>query len=107
MINLNKYYIAKKYEGPSGINPSNGGFVPPAGTGDYNSFLRADGTWSPAIQPSETGIFATIIGLNQASGTLQSGINILNTNLNQASGNLQSQIDILNVNSIAYAIALG
>lgn len=27
--------------------------------------------------------------------------------LNQASGNLQSQIDILNVNSIAYAIALG
>lgn len=41
------------------------------------------------------------------TGVLLSGEASTQTNLNQASGNLQSQIDILNVNSIAYAIALG
>jgi hypothetical protein len=49
-------------------------------------------------------------GINNPSGYI-TGVNLSNYattgQLNQASGNLQSQIDILNVNSIAYAIALG
>lgn len=45
MIDLNKYYIAKKYVGPSGEYPSVGGFVPPAVSSDAGKFLRSDGLW--------------------------------------------------------------
>jgi hypothetical protein len=85
MINLNRYYIAKTYEGVSGSYNGRAGFVPQASTGDSGKFLRADGIWAD-------------INLSNYATTGQ---------LNQASGNLQSQIDILSVNSIAYAIALG
>ncbi len=45
MIDLNKYYISKKYVGPSGEYPAVGGFVPPATSGDAIKFLRGDGSW--------------------------------------------------------------
>lgn len=45
MIDLNKYYIAKEYDGVSGTYAGRAGFVPQATTGDANKFLRADGTW--------------------------------------------------------------
>jgi hypothetical protein len=49
--------------------------------------------------------------LTVSGNPVLTGVNLSNYattgQLNQASGNLQSQIDILNVNSIAYAIALG
>ena len=78
MIDLNRYYIAKTYDGVSGAYAGRPGFVPQATTGDAGKFLRADGSWSE-----------------------------MGPEINQVSGNLQSQIDDLSVKSIAYAIALG
>jgi hypothetical protein len=46
MIDLNKYYIAKTYDGVSGNYAGRPGFVPQATTGDIGKFLRADGTWA-------------------------------------------------------------
>lgn len=45
MIDLNKYYISKEYDGVSGAYAGRAGFVPQATTGDAGKFLRADGTW--------------------------------------------------------------
>lgn len=71
MIDLNKYYIAKKYTGPSGEYPAAGGFVPPAASGDSSKFLRGDGSWAEINIPSGnfiTGSLPTIMtGAN--SGT--------------------------------------
>jgi hypothetical protein len=46
MIDLNRYYIAKTYDGVSGSYAGRPGFVPQAATGDSGKFLRADGSWA-------------------------------------------------------------
>lgn len=46
MIDLNKFYISKKYTGPSGAYPSAGGFVPPATINQANKFLGGNGLWT-------------------------------------------------------------
>jgi hypothetical protein len=46
MIDLNKYYVAKTYDGVSGSYAGRPGFVPQATTGDAKKFLRGDGVWS-------------------------------------------------------------
>jgi hypothetical protein len=46
MIDLNKYYVAKTYDGVSGSYAGRPGFVPQATTGDNKNFLRGDGTWA-------------------------------------------------------------
>ena len=76
----------------------------------------SSGYWQFSNRPTvnDTGIllYGEAYPANNPSGFI-TGLNIdlspyaTTEQLNQASGNLQSQIDILNVNSIAYAIALG
>jgi hypothetical protein len=53
MIDLNRYYIAKTYDGVSGAYAGRPGFVPQAATGDSNKFLRADGNWSNPISEAD------------------------------------------------------
>jgi hypothetical protein len=60
MIDLNRYYIAKTYDGVSGAYAGRPGFVPQAETGDFDKFLRADGNW---VNPT-TGIEAQINNLS-------------------------------------------
>jgi hypothetical protein len=104
MIDLNRYYIAKTYEGVSGNYAGRPGFVPQATTGDTGKFLSADGSWASIdisnfyTKDNPSG-FITGVDLSNYATTGQ---------LNQASGDLQGQINLLNVNnSIAFAIALG
>lgn len=72
MIDLNKYYIAKKYAGPSGTYPSVGGFVPPAASGDSSKFLRGDGSWAEVNIPS--GVFPTAMSGAASGADGQAGL---------------------------------
>ena len=74
MIDLNRYYIAKTYEGVSGSYNGRAGFVPQASTGDNGKFLRADGIWSDVNLNS----YATVTNLNLTGSNLQNQINNLN-----------------------------
>jgi len=72
MIDLNKYYIAKKYAGPSGTYPSVGGFVPQATSGDSSKFLRGDGSWAEVNIPS--GVFPTAMSGAASGADGQAGL---------------------------------
>ena len=85
------------------------GFV----NGKYSTIINLESTGSTLntqINNYSGFVNSNFYGINNPSGFI-TGVNLSNYattgQLNQASGNLQSQIDILNVNSIAYAIALG
>ena len=68
MIDLNKYYIAKTYDGVSGSYAGRPGFVPQATTGDIGKFLRADGSWADVIIPDVNIMSGATSGTNGASG---------------------------------------
>jgi hypothetical protein len=68
MIDLNKYYIAKKYAGPSGAYPSVGGFVPPATSGDSSKFLRGDGSWAEVNTDTISGMVGATSGTDGQAG---------------------------------------
>jgi hypothetical protein len=68
MIDLNKYYVAKTYDGVSGNYAGRPGFVPQATTGDAGKFLRADGTWADVIIPDVNIMSGATSGTNGASG---------------------------------------
>jgi len=68
MIDLNKYYIAKKYTGPSGTYPAAGGFVPPAASGDSSKFLRGDGSWAEVNTDTVSGMVGATSGADGHAG---------------------------------------
>jgi hypothetical protein len=69
MIDLNRYYIAKTYDGVSGSYAGRPGFVPQAATGDSGKFLRADGSWA-IIDTSNNEMSISGLDLTISSGNL-------------------------------------
>ena len=68
MIDLNRYYIAKTYDGVSGSYAGRPGFVPQAATGDAGKFLRGDGVWAEVNTDAVSGMVGATSGTDGSAG---------------------------------------